>query len=126
MSETIWTFKTSDFTVVCEEEEQSFLDPFEHRQEVIDAIEHGNAMHTHLHAHVYWRGQEVGYARKFDCIHGSAPLPDDSEYRHAFDSTIVRDHGHRYKVSRWAISDARKTLAELQSDLPDLYLRKIA
>ncbi|RUW37693.1 hypothetical protein [Mesorhizobium sp. M1E.F.Ca.ET.041.01.1.1] len=124
MSQMIWSFETRDFKVVCEAAEPSFIDPLVHSQEVIDAIERGDAMLTHLHARVYWRGEEVGRARKIDCIHGSAPLPDDSEYRHAFDSAVVIDHGHRHKVARWAISDARKTLAEVRSDLPDLHLRQ--
>jgi hypothetical protein len=120
MSEMIWSFETRDFKVVCEAAEPSFIDPWVHSQEVIDAIDRDDAMLTHLHARVYWRGEEVGRARKIDGIHGSAPLPDDSEYRHAFDSTVVIDHEHRHKVARWAIRDARKTLAEV----PDLYLRK--
>jgi hypothetical protein len=122
----IWSFETRHFKVVCEETEPSFIDPLKHGPEVINAINRGDAMLTHLHARVYWRDQEIGRASKSDCIHGSAPLPDDSEYRHTFDSMIVTDHGHRRKVVQWAIKDARKHLAEVQKDLPGLYLRKTA
>ncbi|CAH2400832.1 hypothetical protein [Mesorhizobium escarrei] len=73
MSEMIWSFQTRNFKVVCEAAEPIFIDPFVHSQEVIDAINRDDAMLTHLHARVYWRGKEVGHARKVDCIHGSAP-----------------------------------------------------
>ncbi|TIP49795.1 MAG: hypothetical protein E5X77_09480 [Mesorhizobium sp.] len=126
ISEMIWTFETRDFKVVCEATEPSFIDPLVHCQEVIDAIDRGDALLTHLHARVYWRDQEIGSARKRDCVHGSTPIPEDSEYRQTFDSMIVTDHGHRYKVVQWAISDARKNLAEAPGGLPGLYLRKTA
>ncbi|TIM44111.1 hypothetical protein [Mesorhizobium sp.] len=121
---TIWSFKTRDFEVICEAAQPRFIDPMVHSQAVIGAIERGDAMLEHLHARVFRRGIEVGHARLTDCIHGSVPFSEDSEYRHVFDSAIVIDHGHRHKVVRRAISDARETLASIQSDLPDLYLRK--
>lgn len=120
--ELIWSFKTKDFEVVCKAYEPDFIDPWVHDQVVIDAIDRGEAMLTHLIAQVYRRGVEIGEARLSGCIHGSEAPSEDSELRHAFDSVIVGDHSYRRRVARWAISDARKSLGELE--LPGLYLRK--
>jgi hypothetical protein len=116
MNTTIWTFKAGNFTVDCEEEEQSFIDPRVHSQIVIDAINRGDGILMRLRARVCWRSVEVEHAVLGDCIY----VCDDDGY------TIIKDHSYRYKVVRWAISAARKSLAEIQSELPDLYLRKTA
>jgi hypothetical protein len=118
----MWSFKTKEFEVVCDAYEPGFIDPLVHDQVVIDAVDRGDAMLTHLSAQVYRRGVKVGEARLPDCIHVSEAPPDDSELRHAFDSVFAIDHSYRRKVAGWAISDARKTLGELE--LPGLYLRK--
>lgn len=120
--ELLWSFKTKDFEVVCEAYEPGFIDPWAHDKVVIDTVDRGDAMLTHLSARVYRRGVKVGEARLPDCIHVSEAPPEDSVLQRAFESVIVVDHSYRRKVARWAISDARKNLGEL--DLPGLYLRK--
>jgi hypothetical protein len=37
---------------------------------------------------------------------------------------LHKDDSFRCKVVQWAISDARKSLAEIRSDPPNLYLRR--
>ena len=120
--EVIWRFKTKDFEVICEALEPGFIDPMVHDAVVIDAIRRGEAMLTHLYARVNYRGIKIGEARLPDCIHASEPLPEDSDLRHSFEGVIVVDHSYTRNVARWAISDARKTLGELE--LPGLQLRK--
>ncbi|MGO8249014.1 hypothetical protein [Rhizobium johnstonii] len=112
-SETLWRFKTKDFEIVCEALGPPFVDPLVHDQVVIAAVERGEAILRHLTARVYHRGVEVGVARLLDSIHGCEPLPEDSEWRHLFDSIIVTDHSYRRIVAGWAIIDARKNLGEL-------------
>jgi hypothetical protein len=65
---------------------------------------------------------KIGEARLSDCIHVSQPIPEDSEWYPIHDKAIVIDHSYRYKVTRWAISDARKSLSEIGSDFNDFYL----
>ncbi|NEJ31738.1 hypothetical protein GR205_27570 [Rhizobium leguminosarum] len=120
-SETLWRFKTKNFEIVCEALAPPFVDPLVHDQVVIDAVERGEAILTHLTARVYHRGVEVGEARLLDSIHVSEPLPEDSEWRHVFDSIIVTDHSYRRKVARRAITVARKNLGELWGALGNIH-----
>jgi len=115
MMETIWTFKTRNFTVVCDEEEQGFVDPWVHGQETIDAADIGNCIIKRLIARVDWKSVKVGHGTLSDCIYDIA----NDGY------TIISDRSYRYKVLRRAISDARESLAEIEG-VPDLYLRKTA
>ncbi|TBA22776.1 hypothetical protein ELH66_18270 [Rhizobium ruizarguesonis] len=120
-SETLWKFRTKNFEIVCEALEPSFVDPLVHDQVVIDAVERGEAVLRHLTARVYHWGVEVGKARLLDSIHVCEPLPEDSEWRHVFDSIIVTDHSYRRKVALWAITDARKNLNELIGALGNIH-----
>lgn len=126
MKETIWSFKTLNFTVVCEATEPSFVDPWVHSENVIDAIKRGDAALTHLHARIYRRGVEVGDARSSDCIEVSGPRRNEDKFWERVDHAIIVDPGYRHKVVRYAIGSARKNLTEIQSELPDFYLRKTA
>jgi hypothetical protein len=109
-SRVTWTFQGRNFTVVCTEEEQSFIDPLVHDQTVIDAINLGNCMITRQRASVYWRSVEVGAADLSDCVFDF--------YNDGY--TIIEDHSYRYKVARAAISAARENLGDFGRDLPDL------
>lgn len=122
MSKTIWKFNIKNFSVICKEYEPSFIDHMAHDQEVIDAASEGWATLTHMNATVYFGGIEFGKARLTDCLYTFADT--DNPYSH--DRVVATDHSCRRKVVRWAISDARKQLAEIQSDRPDLYIRKTA
>ena len=113
MSHVIWTFKTLNFRIVCEEEGARFIDPLLHEEAIVDAVEIRLCEVTHLSARVYWRENEVGRASMRDRIY---EFENDGH-------TIVADRSYLFDVVRKALSDARRALAEMQSDLPDVYLR---
>ena len=96
----MWSFKTKEFEVVCEVYEPDFIDPLVHHQAVIDAVERGDAMLTHLTAEIYRRGVKVGEARLPDCIHVSEEIPEYSQLRHMFHSWIVIDHSYCRKSGK--------------------------
>lgn len=122
MNEKTRKFNTKNFSVIWNEYEPDFIDPWAHGQAVADAVDEGRAMLTHMNATVYFHDMEFGNARLIDCIYVCADT--DNPYGH--DRVIAKDHSYRRKVVRWAISDARKQLAEVQSDWPGLYIRKTA
>ena len=84
MLETIKTYKTNNFTVICQEEWCRFDDQYNQRGTC-----HGSFMSKGLLARVYCGDEEVGRA----AVEGS--LPDD-----------------RFEVLRLAINEARKTVRE--------------
>ncbi|MDI9848595.1 hypothetical protein QM467_11070 [Rhodoblastus sp. 17X3] len=86
MLETIKTYKTTNFTVICQEEWGRFVDQRNQRGAC-----HGWFMSKGLLARVYFGDEELGRA----AVEGS--LPDD-----------------RFEVLRLAISEARKTVRERQ------------
>ena len=75
---------------------------------------------------IYRRGVEVGDARLSDCIEVSDPRRNEDKFWERVDHAIITDPGYRHKVVLCAISSARKNFTEIQSELPDLYLRKTA
>lgn len=122
----IWKFKTRNFTIVCEEEDVHFIDPFVHNgeeyEEIIAAVDHGMAIITHVSASVFRRDVEVGRGAKRYCIR---PALDPSEYQLSkcgvvdvggdvdLDRSVLRSY-RREAVQR-AIKDARRELAEIES-----------
>ncbi len=110
----IWTFDTQNFHIECTEDEASFIDPLVHSQIVIDAVNRGRAIVTNVCASVYRRGVEVGSATIRDCIHA-----DVCEWR----DIVVIGQRYRHEAVRMAIRAARKSLADLRDDVPDLNLR---
>lgn len=122
MKEIIWKFETSNFCVVCREYEPSFIDYLAHEQEIIDAVYNGYAVLTHMDSIVYFRGMKFGSANITECLY----VFGDAGHIFGHDRVVAADHSYRRKAARLAISDARKELAEIQGDLPDLYIRKTA
>ena len=118
----VWRYKTKNFEIVCEAEQQSFIDPMVHGEALLDAIERGDAVVEHWQARIYWKGTEVGSASKCDCVSIGEPLDEFSPYQGMVDVIFRDHHEHRNHVVRLAIADARRQLADL--DLPGLLLRK--
>ena len=108
MKRTIWTYKTRNFTVECEEEEQRFIDPLVHDQIILDAVDLGTCHVARLIARVSWRSVEIGYSTLSDCIF---EIANDS-------FTVIGDRSYLRKVVKSAIGDARGNLAQIER-LPD-------
>jgi hypothetical protein len=122
MKELIWSFKTNTFEIICEEEETGFLDPMVHSAEVIDAVEQHGIVTT-VSAKVLRRGVEVGSASVVECIRTFEWDGVHPEHDHG--RQLLTDHSYRNEAVRKAIGAARRALATLQSDIPDLLLRRV-
>jgi hypothetical protein len=121
MSTVTWRFRTRNFTVTCEEHVTQFVDPLVHSEEVLAAVELGNATISTLQARIEWRGVEVGTARLPDCLFVVA---DDDENPWGIGGVFGKDESYRRKVVRWAISNARGSLFDLQSDVRGMRVRR--
>lgn len=116
-----WLYRTANFTVEFAEQEVGFVDPLVHDSVVVDAIVNDKAIVTRVTARVLWRDVEIGSASLADCIYPffetridpSTGLTHDEE-PNDHGCNIQIDHSYRRKVTRWAIADARTSLAELR------------
>jgi hypothetical protein len=129
---TVWEHKTANYTVWCEAELWPFVDPMKHTEAFIEAVNRDQSAVEHLHAFVSWRGHEVGFAPKLDCVYPIAtPSISQDEGFHeifrrmaAYDHILKKDRRHLYAVVRRAIANARDELSKL--DAAELRLRNTA
>lgn len=115
-----WTFKTANFTVECTEEEVGFVDPMAHSPVIVEVIVNSQAIMTRATARVLWRNVEIGSASLKDCFYPFFETRIDPRTGLTHDEepndhgrNIQVNHSYRHKVVRWAIADARASLAEL-------------
>lgn len=115
MRKTVWTYNTSNFKFVCEEDCE-FADPLLLGEFVAQAVNNGQGYHIRLWAEVRLKhGTVVGQASKSGIIQ---PLETGE-----FVDYVTFDHHDRREVVRRAIEDARRELGPMVDELPEIRIR---